>query len=89
MVSSFRIFLGVLSLYVGLGLLFDCCCYETVKQIKSQEELEKFLERITNPSKIKMLLEIIFLPITLVMNAIRLNEIRKAIQEELNKMGDE
>ena len=71
MVSNFRIFTGILSGYVGLGLLYNMIIHYMVCHLDIRTILKITIER---PIYIKVL-NTIFFPINEVMNYFRLKEI--------------
>lgn len=71
MVSSFRIFTGILSGYVGLGLLYNMIIHYMISHLDIRTVLKIAIER---PIYIKVL-NTIFFPINEVMNYFRLKEI--------------
>ena len=72
MVSSFRIFTGILSGYVGLGLLYNMITYYIIRQCLDMRTILKIT--IERPIYIKVL-NTIFRPVNKVMNYFRLKEI--------------
>ena len=72
MVSNFRIFTGILSGYVGLGLLYNTIMYYMIRQCLDMRTILKIT--IERPIYIKVL-NTIFFPINEVMNYFRLKEI--------------
>ena len=72
MVSSFRIFTGILSGYVGLGLLYNMITYYIIRQCLDMRTILKIT--IERPIYIKVL-NTIFRPVNEVMNYFRLKEI--------------
>ena len=71
MVSNFRIFIGLLSGYVSLGLLYNMIIHYMVRHLDIRTVLKIAIER---PIYIKVL-NTIFFPINEVMNYFRLKEI--------------
>ena len=71
MVSNFRIFMGLLSGYVSLGLLYNMIIHYMVSHLDMRTVLKIAIER---PMYIKVL-NTIFFPINEVMNYFRLKEI--------------
>ena len=71
MVSSFRIFTGILSAYVGCGLLYDTI----VSHIINNSDIRTLLRLTIDPPLWIRILNLIFLPIRKVMNFIRLQSI--------------
>ena len=71
MVSNFRIFTGLLSGYVSLGLLYNMIIHYMVSHLDMRTVLKIAIER---PMYIKVL-NTIFFPINEVMNYFRLKEI--------------
>ena len=71
MISNFRIFTGILSGYIGLGLLYNMIIHYMVCHLDIRTVLKITIER---PMYIK-LLNTIFYPINEVMNYFRLKEI--------------
>ena len=71
MVSSFRIFIGILSAYVGCGLLYDTI----VSHIINNSDIRTLLRLTIDPPLWIRILNLIFLPIRKVMNFIRLQSI--------------
>lgn len=87
MVSNFRIFMGLLSGYVGLGLLYNMIMYYMVRQCLDMKTILKIT--IERPTYIKVL-NIIFHPINKVMNYFRLKEILEEISvEDLEDIFDD
>ena len=87
MVSNFRIFMGLLSGYVSLGLLYNTIMYYMIRQcLDMRTTLKVTIER---PMYIK-LLNTIFYPINKVMNYFRLKEILKEESiEDLESIFDD
>ena len=73
MVSNFRIFMGLLSGYVSLGLLYNMIIHYLVGHLDLRTSLKLVIER---PLYIRIL-NTIFRPINEVMNYFRLKEILK------------
>lgn len=87
MVSNFRIFTGILSGYVGLGLLYNTIMYYMIRQCLDMRTILKIT--IERPMYIK-LLNAIFYPINKVMNYFRLKEILKEESiEDLESIFDD
>lgn len=87
MVSNFRIFTGILSGYVGLGLLYNTIMYYMIRQCLDMRTILKIT--IERPMYIK-LLNTIFYPINKVMNYFRLKEILKEESiEDLESIFDD
>ena len=86
MVSNFRIFTGILSGYIGLGLLYNMIIHYMVSHLDLKIGLKIVIER---PMYIK-LLNTIFYPINEVMNYFRLKEILKEESiEDLESIFDD
>ena len=87
MVSNFRIFMGLLSGYVGLGLLYNMIMYYMVRQYLDMKTILKIT--IERPTYIKVL-NTIFRPINKVMNYFRLKEILEEVSiEDLESIFDD
>ena len=71
MVSNFRIFTGILSGYVGMGLLFDTI----ISHIINHSDIRKLLRLTIDPPLWIRVFNLIFLPIRRVMSYIRLQSI--------------
>ena len=71
MVSNFRIFTGILSAYVGCGLLYDTI----VSHIINNSDIRKLLRLTIDPPLWIRVFNLIFLPIRRVMSYIRLQSI--------------
>ena len=71
MVSNFRIFTGILSAYVGCGLLYDTI----VSHIINNSDIRTLLRLTIDPPLWIRIFNLIFLPIRKVMNSIRLQSI--------------
>ena len=71
MVSNFRIFTGILSAYVGCGLLFDTI----ISHIINHSDISKLLRLSIDPPLWIRVFNLIFLPIRRVMSYIRLQSI--------------
>ena len=71
MVSNFRIFTGILSAYVGCGLLYDTI----VSHIINHSDIRKLLRLTIDPPLWIRIFNLIFLPIRKVMGFIRLQSI--------------
>ena len=86
MVSSFRIFTGILSGYVGLGLLYNMIIHYMISHLDIRTVLKIAIER---PIYIKVL-NTIFFPINEVMNYFRLKEIlAEESMEDLEMIFDD
>ena len=71
MVSNFRIFTGILSAYVGCGLLYDTI----VSHIINNSDIRTLVRLTIDPPLWIRIFNLIFLPIRKVMNFIRLQSI--------------
>ena len=71
MVSNFRIFTGILSAYVGCGLLYDTI----VSHIINNSDIRTLLRLTIDPPLWIRVFNLIFLPIRRVMSYIRLQSI--------------
>ena len=71
MVSNFRIFIGILSGYVGCGLLYDTI----VSHIINNSDIRKLLRLTIDPPLYIRIFNLIFLPIRKVMGYIRIQSI--------------
>ena len=71
MVSNFRIFIGILAGYVGMGLLFDT----VISHIINNSDIRTLLRLTIDPPLWIRIFNLIFLPIRKVMNFIRLQSI--------------
>ena len=71
MVSNFRIFTGILSAYVGCGLLYDTI----VSHIINNSDIRTLLRLTIDPPLWIRIFNLIFLPIRKVMGFIRLQSI--------------
>ena len=71
MISNFRIFTGILSGYVGCGLLYDTI----VSHIINNSDIRKLLRLTIDPPLWIRVFNLIFLPIRRVMSYIRLQSI--------------
>ena len=71
MISNFRIFTGILSGYVGMGLLFDTI----ISHIINHSDIRKLLRLTIDPPLWIRVFNLIFLPIRRVMSYIRLQSI--------------
>ena len=71
MVSNFRIFTGILSGYVGMGLLFDT----VISHIINNSDIRTLLRLTIDPPLWIRIFNLIFLPIRRVMSYIRLQSI--------------
>ena len=71
MVSNFRIFTGILSAYVGCGLLYDTI----VSHIINNSDIRTLLRLTIDPPLWIRVFNLIFLPIRKVMSFIRLQSI--------------
>ena len=71
MISNFRIFTGILSAYVGCGLLYDTI----VSHIINNSDIRKLLRLTIDPPLWIRVFNLIFLPIRRVMSYIRLQSI--------------
>ena len=71
MISNFRIFTGILSGYVGMGLLFDTI----ISHIINHSDIRTLLRLTIDPPLLIKIFNLIFLPIRKVMNFIRLQSI--------------
>ena len=86
MVSNFRIFTGILSGYVGLGLLYNMIIHYMISYLDIRTVLKIAIER---PIYIKVL-NTIFFPINEVMNYFRLKEIlAEESMEDLEMIFDD
>ena len=86
MVSNFRIFTGILSGYVGLGLLYNMIIHYMISHLDIRTVLKIAIER---PIYIKVL-NTIFFPINEVMNYFRLKEIlAEESMEDLEMIFDD
>ena len=87
MVSNFRIFTGILSGYIGLGLLYNMIIHYMVCYLLDIRKALKIT--IERPIYIKVL-NTIFYPINEVMNYFRLKEILKEESiEDLESIFDD
>ena len=71
MISNFRIFTGILSAYVGCGLLYDTI----VSHITNNSDIRTLLRLTIDPPLWIRIFNLIFLPIRKVMGFIRLQSI--------------
>ena len=71
MISNFRIFTGILSAYVGCGLLYDTI----VSHIINNSDIRTLLRLTIDPPLWIRIFNLIFLPIRKVMSYIRLQSI--------------
>ena len=71
MISSFRIFTGILSGYVGMGLLFDAI----LSHIINNSDIRTALRLTIDPPLWIRIFNLIFFPIRRVMSFIRLQSI--------------
>ena len=71
MISNFRIFTGILSAYVGCGLLYDTI----VSHIINNSDIRTLLRLTIDPPLWIRIFNLIFLPIRKVMGFIRLQSI--------------
>ena len=86
MVSNFRIFTGILSGYIGLGLSYNMIIHYLVSHLDIRTILKITIER---PIYIKVL-NTIFYPINEVMNYFRLKEIlEEESMEDLESIFDD
>ena len=87
MVSNFRIFTGILSGYVGMGLLFDTI----ISHIINHSDIRKLLRLTIDPPLWIRVFNLIFLPIRRVMSYIRLQSIltEERLEEFESIFGDE
>ena len=87
MISSFRIFTGILSGYVGMGLLFDAI----LSHIINNSDIRTALRLTIDPPLWIRIFNLIFFPIRRVMSFIRLQSI--LTEEKLEELeaifGDE
>ena len=87
MVSNFRIFTGILSGYVGMGLLFDTI----ISHIINHSDIRKLLRLTIDPPLYIRIFNLIFLPIRKVMGYIRIQSIltEERLEEFESIFGDE
>lgn len=87
MISNFRIFTGLLSGYVSLGLLYDTI----VSHIINNSDIRKLLRLTLDPPLYIRIFNLIFLPIRKVMGYIRIQSILKEerLEEFESIFGDE
>ena len=87
MVSNFRIFTGILSGYVGMGLLFDTI----ISHIINHSDIRKLLRLTIDPPLWIRVFNLIFLPIRKVMGYIRIQSIltEERLEEFESIFGDE
>ncbi len=87
MISNFRIFTGLLSGYISLGLLYDTI----VSHIINNSDIRKLLRLTLDPPLYIRIFNLIFLPIRKVMGYIRIQSILKEerLEEFESIFGDE
>ena len=87
MISNFRIFTGLLSGYISLGLLYDTI----VSHIINNSDIRKLLRLTIDPPLYIRIFNLIFLPIRKVMGYIRIQSILKEerLEEFESIFGDE
>ena len=87
MISNFRIFTGILSGYVGMGLLFDII----ISHIINNSDIRKLLRLTIDPPLYIRIFNLIFLPIRKVMGYIRIQSIltEERLEEFESIFGDE
>lgn len=87
MISNFRIFTGLLSGYVSLGLLYDTI----VSHIINNSDIRKLLRLTIDPPLYIRIFNLIFLPIRKVMGYIRIQSIltEERLEEFESIFGDE
>lgn len=87
MISNFRIFTGLLSGYISLGLLYDTI----VSHIINNSDIRKLLRLTIDPSLYIRIFNLIFLPIRKVMGYIRIQSIltEERLEEFESIFGDE
>ena len=87
MVSNFRIFTGILSGYVGMGLLFDTI----ISHIINHSDIRKLLRLTIDPPLYIRIFNLIFLPIRKGMGYIRIQSIltEERLEEFESIFGDE
>ena len=87
MVSNFRIFTGILSGYIGLGLLYNMIIHYMICYLLDIRKVLKIT--IERPIYIKVL-NTIFYPINKVMNYFRLKEMLEGVSiEDLEDIFDD
>lgn len=87
MISNFRIFTGLLSGYISLGLLYDTI----VSHIINNSDIRKLLRLTIDPPLYIRIFNLIFLPIRKVMGYIRIQSIltEERLEEFESIFGDE
>ena len=87
MISNFRIFTGILSAYVGCGLLYDTI----VSHIINNSDIRTLLRVTIDPPLYIKILNSIFYPIRKVMGYIRIQSIltEERLEEFESIFGDE
>ncbi len=82
MVSEFKIFTGVLSFYVGSGMLYS----EFMRYRINNWEMKKLLKYMINPPTYIATLNLVYAPILKIANYIRLQQI--IAEEKLEELDE-